>query len=144
MYDILVEKRSGPFGLLRQREQIDKIEQGQAKAFQSGRSVVGFVLSSSGVLEIVVAKQGDPVNVQYSAEPERLRPAVSETLDNQHSRTRTTRREVTIVSQGKNPSRLVLLGRAYEPLIVGPENMGNLIANVVRSEVEYALTGRRF
>lgn len=132
-YSIYRERSSGPFGLVRRREQLGQISEGDEARLFVGGNHVSFTLEPDSQA-LVVRSAHQPVIVEMAAEPQRLKPTSVVAELNQNplenggagdqsvihlaSEIRTGRRSVTVYSRTTPSEKLVLQAPKFEPFTV--------------------------
>lgn len=133
-YKITKEVRKGPFGLIRQQTPLGAISVGMPSKSVILSETAGLMAEVDYNYETLKLHQaGAPVRVDFAAEPQRRRPAVSAVLNDKKdgkSEIFTSRRKVTAYEVGNPNERYILEAPKVEVLTINTEQLPFFIANV--------------
>lgn len=129
-YRIQRETRRGPFGIVRQQEQVGQLLEGGLFRLPLATSQVELGLKPHSRV-LTIRTQGEPVTVECGAEPQRFKPKVVVRLSQEQPEISTGRRKVSIYPMSDPSQRLVLEAPRFQPLILSGEQTVRLITGSV-------------
>lgn len=118
-YEATLVKHHGIFGKRKDKTPLGQVAVDQSLEHRLGDSAVS--LSIGQLNTLIIKAEGQPIKVNFLAEPHRLRSSsVSVTLDREQPEIATNRRKVIICQENDPTSELELTAPEFRPLALNP------------------------
>lgn len=121
MYEVTLERRRGPLGILKTRKPAGQLVEESSYSFRfDPDNVVDLNLNKHHVLTIKTNHPEIPVAVKFSAEPGRTRPEVIVRLDTNNPEIQTFRRKIAIAKEDDGKTILILEAPKFQTRYMTP------------------------
>lgn len=114
MFNVNLERREGLFGLVRKSEPLGQIYPHQCLSHNLRGSRVVLSLGPSETT-LLIRASGQSISVEFPAEPQKLKPTVTVTLDQDHPEIILSCEMMTISSDADRSQRLIVTAPKFLP-----------------------------